>query len=192
MRYKHSASIHYIGNNRMFIAGISKLAAIYEKSVKTKKYRMTTNEKLIELVLLGLSNSRHKTLFSKFFSKSFTKNYDIVLADKNNRDIVMPVTIGHEEAAQLALILENNETSLPTSNQLFKNFSDITNQNLEYIVIYRVEENGVLHSKLVFSNEQKMSELESRVVDSISIATLNKKQIFVDRTVFEKCSETGS
>ena len=150
---------------------------------------MTSTNNLIELELHGLSNSRYVNLFTKLFSKSVTKLYDIILVDKNDRNVAMPVTIGQAESQALGSIMVETTLPLPSTHELFKIVNEKFDCKLDYVVIDKIDTEGVFHSKLVFSKTGEIIEIASRTIDAISLAILHKKSIFVDKTVFEKSCE---
>jgi bifunctional DNase/RNase len=98
----------------------------------------------------------------------------------------MTIVIGLQEARTLVLLLNKIQTRRPGTHELFKNFMQYADYQLNNVMIYQYEE-GVFFSHLLLQNDNTGSfELDSRTSDAIAIALLMNVPIFIKKDIFEK------
>lgn len=99
---------------------------------------------------------------------SQTQNYAIVLGEvEGNRRL--PIIIGGFEAQAIAVALEGMSPGRPMTHDLFKNTIDAFQSKLKEIVITNLVD-GIFYSNLVFVNQSKTVEVDSRTSDALALA----------------------
>jgi len=117
-------------------------------------------------------------------SQTPSEAFALIVRDKTiGRE--MTIVIGLQEARTLVLLLNRIQTRRPGTHELFKNFMEQANYNLESITIYHYEE-GVFYAHLSLQNNGKILELDSRTSDAIAIALLMNAPIFIRKDIFDK------
>lgn len=98
-----------------------------------------------------------------------TDNYAVVLGEKNGRR-KLPIVIGAYEAQAIVVQLENLKPNRPLTHDLFINsIEKFNNIELDHVIINNLVE-GVFYSILVFEQNGKLVEVDSRASDAIAIA----------------------
>ena len=111
----------------------------------------------IKLNIVGLS-----------YSQTQSGAYALVLGeDKGKRRL--PIIIGGFEAQAIAIELEKMSPSRPLTHDLFKNFAEAFEINLNEVIIYNLVE-GIFFAKLICEQNDKKIELDSRTSDAIALA----------------------
>lgn len=102
------------------------------------------------------------------YSQTQSGAYALVLGeDKGKRRL--PIIIGGYEAQAIAIELEKMTPSRPLTHDLFKNFADNFDININEIIIYNLVE-GIFFAKLICEQDGKEIEIDSRTSDAIALA----------------------
>jgi len=121
------------------------------------------------------------------YSQTQSGAYALVLKESKGRRR-LPIIIGGFEAQAIAIKLEGMTPSRPLSHDLFKNFADDFNINLNEIIIYNLVE-GIFFAKLICEqksdNNAKIKEIkiDSRTSDAIALAVRFDCPIYTYETV---------
>jgi uncharacterized protein len=121
------------------------------------------------------------------YSQTQSGAYALVLKESKGRRR-LPIIIGGFEAQAIAIKLEGMTPSRPLSHDLFKNFADNFNINLNEIIIYNLVE-GIFFAKLICEqksdNNDKIKEIkiDSRTSDAIALAVRFDCPIYTYETV---------
>ncbi|WP_430816590.1 bifunctional nuclease family protein [Carboxylicivirga sp. RSCT41] len=135
------------------------------------------NEKLIELKVLGLNKKR--------WSRN---SYHLVLVDKLNEKVRMPVIIGHLEAQNIAIELEGLTPPLPLSHDLMKYIITKLDSSLDFVKITNVSE-GIFKTMICLkNNHEELIEIEARLSDSIALALRFDAKILVNEDILNEYS----
>lgn len=102
------------------------------------------------------------------YSQTQTGAYALLLTEANGRRR-LPIIIGGPEAQSIALELEKMTPSRPLTHDIFKTFAENFNIQLVEVVIYNLSE-GVFFSKILFSDQEKEVEIDSRTSDAVALA----------------------
>ncbi len=111
----------------------------------------------IKLEIAGLS-----------YSQTQSGAYALVLAEANGKRR-LPIIIGGFEAQAIAIELENMTPSRPLTHDLFKNFADKYQININEIIIYNLVE-GIFFAKLYCEQNGTEIQIDSRTSDAIALA----------------------
>ena len=111
----------------------------------------------IKLEIAGLS-----------YSQTQSGAYALVLAEANGKRR-LPIIIGGFEAQAIAIELENMTPSRPLTHDLFKNFADKYQININEIMIYNLVE-GIFFAKLYCEQNGTEIQIDSRTSDAIALA----------------------
>lgn len=118
---------------------------------------MSNNMKKIKLDIVGLS-----------YSQTQSGAYALVLGEVNGRRR-LPIIIGSFEAQAIAIEIEKMTPSRPLTHDLFKNFAQSYNINIQEIIIYNLVD-GIFYAKLICSDGKKVVEIDARTSDAIAMA----------------------
>ncbi len=113
--------------------------------------------KKIELEIVALSHSLAQT-----------QNYAIVLGEQGGSRR-LPIVIGGFEAQAIAVAMEGMLPSRPMTHDLFKNALDTFKIDLKEIIINNLVD-GVFYANLVFLQNGKEVEVDSRTSDALALA----------------------
>ena len=97
----------------------------------------------------------------------------------------MTIVIGLQEARTLILLINKIQTRRPSTHELFKDFIQHANYQLNKVAINHYEE-GVFHANLLLKNDSTEFELDARTSDAIAIALLMNVPIMIKTDIFEK------
>lgn len=111
----------------------------------------------IKLEIAGLS-----------YSQTQSGAYALVLAESNGKRR-LPIIIGGFEAQAIAIELENMTPSRPLTHDLFKNFAEQYQININEIIIYNLVE-GIFFAKLYCEQNGVEIQIDSRTSDAIALA----------------------
>lgn len=115
---------------------------------------------------------------------SQTQNYAIVLGEvEGNRRL--PIIIGGFEAQAIAVALEGMSPGRPMTHDLFKNTIDAFQSKLKEIVITNLVD-GIFYSNLVFVNQSKTVEVDSRTSDALALAVRFCCPIFTTEHIMDQ------
>ncbi len=128
--------------------------------------------KKVELKIIGLS-----------YSQTQAGSYVLVLGEKKG-SLKLPIIIKHHDAQFIAMKIEKLKTPRPLVHDLFKQFADNLNADLQQIYISHVLE-GIFYCSLVFSNSVEEFEIECSVGDAICLALSFKCPIMCSKEVLK-------
>lgn len=129
-------------------------------------------EDKIRLSVLGFS-----------FNQTQSGTYGLVLAEEDGLRRLM-VIVGTPEAQSIAFRLQGSMPPRPLTHDLFQALLSQLSISLQEVNIYKYE-NGVFFSKMIFRQETKIVELESRTSDAIAIALRTKAPIFTSEFIMQ-------
>ena len=128
--------------------------------------------KKIELKIVGLS-----------YSQSQAGSYVLVLGERKG-DLKLPIIIKPSDAQFIAMKMEDLKTTRPLIQDLIKQITEISNVNLDKIIITNVIE-GIFYCKLIFSSNHGNHEIECSVGDAISLSMVYKCPILCTKEVLK-------
>lgn len=126
----------------------------------------------IELEIVALSHSITQT-----------HSYAVVLGEMNGLRR-LPIVIGGFEAQAIAVALERMNPSRPLTHDLFVNFMNTFNIELQEVVIYKLED-GVFFSRLVCLHDHATIEIDSRTSDALALAVRCNCRIYTYENILE-------
>ncbi len=148
---------------------------------------MNNNPNKIELVVHGLAYHKKINKIQALFSKEEI-TCQLILAKKDQLDLGIVIIIGVLEAQSIAIMLEKMEPKRPLTYDLFKSTMEVFNLNLDYIFINKLDSQRIFHCLLVWSNNDKINEVDGRAADAINLALRFKCPIYIDKDIFDKIS----
>ena len=129
----------------------------------------------IKLEIVGMS-----------YSQSQSGAYALILGEtEGNRRL--PIIIGGFEAQAIAVELEKMKPTRPLTHDLFKNFADHYDVNIQEVIIDQFR-HGVFHAKLVCDFKGKLSLIDSRTSDAVALAIRFQCPVFTYESIL---SEAG-
>jgi uncharacterized protein len=129
--------------------------------------------KKIELEIVALSHSLAQT-----------QNYAIVLGEQDGTRR-LPIVIGGFEAQAIAVAMEGMMPSRPLTHDLMKNTMDTFRIELKEIIINNLQD-GVFYALLVFIQNGKEVEVDSRTSDALALAVRFSCPIFTYEFILEQ------
>lgn len=111
----------------------------------------------IKLEIVGLS-----------YSQTQSGAYALVLGESGGKRR-LPIIIGGFEAQAIAIELEKMTPTRPLTHDLFKNFAESFEINIEEVVVYNLVE-GIFYSKLICKHNGNTIEIDARTSDAIALA----------------------
>lgn len=129
-------------------------------------------EDKIRLSVLGFS-----------FNQTQSGTYGLVLAEEDGLRRLM-IIVGTPEAQSIAFKLQGSIPPRPLTHDLFQSLLSQLSISLLEINIYKYE-NGVFFSRMIFRQENKTVEIESRTSDAIAIALRTKAPIFTSEFIMQ-------
>jgi bifunctional DNase/RNase len=129
--------------------------------------------KKIELEIVALSHTLAQT-----------QNYAIVLGEQGGSRR-LPIVIGGFEAQAIAVAMEGMAPSRPMTHDLFKNVMDTFLVDLKEIVINNLLD-GIFYANLVFIQNGKEVEVDSRTSDALALAVRFGCPIFTYEFILEQ------
>ena len=129
--------------------------------------------KKIELEIVALSHSLAQT-----------QNYAIVLGEVSG-DRRLPIVIGGFEAQSIAVAMEGMVPARPMTHDLYKNTLDTFNIQVTSIIINNLQD-GVFHAAIVCNQDNKVTEIDARTSDALSIAVRYSCPIYTYDFILEQ------
>jgi len=129
--------------------------------------------KKIELEIVALSHSLAQT-----------QNYAIVLGEQGGSRR-LPIVIGGFEAQAIAVAMEGMSPSRPMTHDLFKNTMDTFKIELKEVVINNLAD-GIFFANLVFVQNGKEVEVDSRTSDALALAVRFSCPIYTYEFILEQ------
>ena len=148
---------------------------------------MDKNDDCIELVIKGIAYLKKISKIQALFTNEKT-TYQILLAKKDQLNIGIVIVVGDLEAQSIAIILENLEAQRPLTYDLFKSSLEIFGIKLDSVLINKLDDKGIFHCLLKYSNENKKIEFDGRAIDAINLAIRYNCSIFIDAKIFNEIS----
>lgn len=119
-------------------------------------------------------------------SVSANQTYAVVLGEVNGLRKI-PIVIGPFEAQAIAVAIEKLKPTRPLTHDLLKNII-MELGTLEEIIIYKLQE-GIFYSKLIiYTNDGRVLEVDSRTSDALALAVRFNAPIFTYEEILESSS----
>ena len=106
-----------------------------------------------------------------------SKGYILIL-EKDENKIQIPILIGSNEAQALSLAYEDIRLPRPTTHDLIINLTNELDATIECVVIKKYQ-NGTFLSSIMIKKGNETLELDSRPSDAISIAEKEKIPMYI-------------
>lgn len=148
---------------------------------------MDNKNEVVELGVKGLNYAGKISLWKKLFS-SDKQQYHLILSKKDEANKCVPIIIGECEGQAIAIALEKLTPSRPLTHDLFKTAVDKFNYKLDYVLITKVDNEGIFHSTIYYSDSTKKIDLDARLADAIALALRHCCSIYMDKATFEQFS----
>jgi bifunctional DNase/RNase len=142
---------------------------------------------IIELEVTGLSYTKKNNFWNKLFG-SESPQYYLILSKKDELNKQVPLLIGEFEGQSIAIVLEKMTPLRPLTHDIFKTAVDKFDFKLDYVLITKVDNDGIFHSTIFYSGNNKKIELDSRAADAIALALRHASPIYINKTTFNLCS----
>ena len=113
--------------------------------------------KKVELEIVALSHSLAQS-----------QNYAVVLGEMGGSRR-LPIVIGGFEAQAIAVAMEGMQASRPMTHDLFRNTIETLNVELQEVIISNLVD-GIFYASLVFIQNGKTIEIDSRSSDALALA----------------------
>ncbi len=104
------------------------------------------------------------------------------LDEEPGSDRLLPIWIGHPEAAAILLALEGVEMPRPMTHDLMREVIETLNAYVERVIVTRVEE-GTFFAAIVLRGEEQTRLVDARPSDSIALAIRTGAPIYVAEEV---------
>lgn len=117
------------------------------------------------------------------YSQTQSGAYALVLAEQEGKRR-LPIIIGGFEAQAIAIELEDMTPSRPLTHDLFKNFADSFEVNIEEVIIYNLVE-GIFYAKLICLKDGETTEIDTRTSDAVALAVRFKCPIYTYEFILE-------
>ncbi|MBI5231430.1 MAG: bifunctional nuclease family protein [Coriobacteriales bacterium] len=102
-------------------------------------------------------------------------------------DRLLPIWIGHAEAAAIVMAIEGEEPPRPMTHDLMRSVIESLDAIVERVEITRVEE-GTFYAALILHAEERLRAVDARPSDSIALAVRVGCPIFVAEPVLAEAS----
>ncbi len=127
----------------------------------------------IRLEIIGMS-----------YSQSQSGAYALILGEAKGKRR-LPIIIGGFEAQAIAVELEKMKPSRPLTHDLFKSFADNYNIQIKEVIIDMFKQ-GVFHAKLVCTQNNTESIIDSRTSDAVALAIRFKCPIYTYENIMKE------
>ncbi len=125
------------------------------------------------------------TVIGLTFSHTQRGAYALILGEENG-DKRLPIIIGGYEAQAIAIELEKMKPPRPLTHDLFKQFADVFNFNLNEVLISELKE-GIFYSRIIGANyENKAVNIDARTSDAIAIALRFNIPIYTYKSIIDE------
>lgn len=118
------------------------------------------------------------------FNQTQSGAYGLVLAEEGGVRRLM-VVVGTPEAQSIAFKLQGSIPPRPLTHDLFKILLSQLEVTLREVIIYKYE-SGVFFSKMIFNQDDKTIQIESRTSDAIGIALRTKSPIYTTEEIMRE------
>jgi bifunctional DNase/RNase len=127
----------------------------------------------IQLEILGIS-----------YSQAQAGAYALILGEAGEKRR-LPIIIGSFEAQAIAIELEKMKPSRPLTHDLFHDFAQTFNIEINEVIIYKFSE-GIFFSKLICFDGAKKVEIDSRTSDAVALAVRFKCPIYTYENILKE------
>lgn len=127
----------------------------------------------VKLTVLGFS-----------FNQTQSGTYGLVLSEEDGIRRLM-IVVGAPEAQSIAFRLQHISPPRPLTHDLFLPMMNAFQITLNEVLIYEFID-GVFHSKLILSQGDKQTEIDSRTSDAIAIAIRTGSPIYTTEAIMQK------
>ncbi|MFP4476744.1 MAG: bifunctional nuclease family protein [Desulfatibacillaceae bacterium] len=114
-----------------------------------------------------------------------SSNTPILILKSSDGEHTLPIWIGLLEAASIAMALQNVEFGRPMTHDLFKNFMDTMEVNLERIEVCDLKDNTYF-ARLYLESANGAFSMDARPSDAIAMALRCKARILAEEEVITK------
>ena len=118
------------------------------------------------------------------YSQSQSGAYALILGVVGARTRI-PIMIGAFEAQSIAIGIEKMKPTRPLTHDLFKNFAEHFNIDIEEVIINKFEE-GIFYAKLICNHNGQISEIDSRTSDAIALAIRFECPIYCNKEIIRE------
>ncbi|MBE0641397.1 MAG: bifunctional nuclease family protein [Bacteroidales bacterium] len=122
------------------------------------------------------------------YSQSQSGAYALILGEAGGKRR-LPIIIGGFEAQAIAIELENMKPSRPLTHDLFRNFAEHYEINIQEVIINKFQE-GVFYALLVCEKDGEVTEIDSRTSDAIALALRFGCPVYTFESIMEAASIT--
>lgn len=112
-------------------------------------------------------------------------NSYILLFRTEESNKLFPIVVGAHEAQIISCFIENLDIKRPVTHQLFLNFLDLLNYQVEKVLIHKFEE-GIFFAKISFRDADQEINLDARPSDAIALAIKSNAPIFVNKNILDQ------
>ncbi len=100
---------------------------------------------------------------------------------------LLPIWIGHSEAASILIALQNIESPRPMTHDLLHNIITTLGQTVDRVEITRLD-GGTFYASVILASEGTSLTVDARPSDSIALAVRTGSPIYVAEEVFTEAS----
>lgn len=143
---------------------------------------MDNQSDLVEFEVASLTHHK-KGFFKKLFKKS--DEFLLVLEQKDNSSEKIEMIIGRNEAAELAVAIEEVKSARPFSSEVLKTVITELGFNLSKVIIDDLKET-FFYSKMILTRGQEIKSIDARPVDAITQSIRFNCGIFISKNVIAK------
>lgn len=109
----------------------------------------------------------------------------MIVLHSRQRNKVLPIFIGLQEAKAISIILQNVKTERPLTHELLFNVVKAMKGKLSKIVVDKIE--GTVYCAIIhITTENEKIEIDARPSDAIALALRARVPIFVNKQLMEK------
>lgn len=127
----------------------------------------------VKLSILGIS-----------YNQTRSGAYALILSEEEGKRRI-PIVIGSTEAQAIAIHLEGLKPPRPLTHDLFVNFSEAFNIELQEIFIYKMKD-GVFFSEIVFDDGKNRIRVDSRTSDAVALAIRFDAPVYIASKVIDE------
>jgi bifunctional DNase/RNase len=118
------------------------------------------------------------------YSQSQSGAYALILGVVGGKKR-LPIIIGGFEAQAIAIELEKMKPARPLTHDLFKQFAEEFNIEIEEVIINKFED-GIFYSLLVCKKEGETIFIDSRTSDAVALALRFEAPIYANKDVIDE------
>ncbi|MEN8155119.1 MAG: bifunctional nuclease family protein [Acidobacteriota bacterium] len=114
----------------------------------------------------------------------------VMILKPENRDKVIPIWIGINEANTITMELENIVPPRPMTQDLIRRIISRLKYKVDKVVINEIVDN-TYYAELYIKNREKIEIFDCRPSDAVAIAIKNKSKIYISEQVYSNFNLTG-